>query len=604
MTTLPVDSLQVPARVTRVGPQPRVLSLAGIVRRRARSAPGRIALTALDRHGDVVDRLTQGQLDRWATLLAIDLRAVTEPGDRVLVPAMAGLRFHAAFLACLYTGVVAVPVPAIRAAGLARTAGADPARGLGRLSAICADADPRAAIVPGGGLPAITALAAAVPALAGVTWLPADIDPARSERLAVPDRVGRDSIAFLQYTSGSTSAPRGVMITHGGLLANQRVIRGKLGVTARTVMVSWLPVYHDMGLCSGLLQPLYAGLEAVVMEPETFLARPDLWLRTISGHDEVVSGGPDFAYALAAARVPPDVRRELDLRGWRVAVNGAEPVRAETIEQFTAAFAGCGLPADAFYPAYGLAESTLFVSGGATDEAPLIRSFSRTALGQGRAVPVAPGDGDGVRLVGCGRDFADISVIIVDPDTRRPCAPGKSGEIWVRSASNGVGYWGQPASSQETFAATLAGGSEPHLRTGDVGFLADGELFIAGRTKDVIIIRGVNYYPQDVERVVGHAHPLLAAGVSAAFAVAAAGTETLTVVAEVTDRAAPADCAAAAAAVVRAIAAEFPLQAEVHLVGRGRVPRTTSGKVRRSHCADLLAAGVLDVVGRWPDARD
>lgn len=592
----PVTGLSPGARET-------VPSLAGIVHRRARSAPDRLALTALDRHGELVDRLTEAELDTWARSLAAILRATVEPGDRVLVPAMPGLRFHAAFLACLYANVIAVPVPAIRAAGLARTGRAGPARRLGRLAAICADADPQAAIVPADGLASIAETAAEVPALAGVRWLAAEVDPDRpvAAELAVPDRVGRDTVAFLQYTSGSTSAPRGVMITSGALLANQRIIGEKMSVRPDTCVVSWLPVYHDMGLCSGLLQPLYSGVPAVVMEPETFLARPDVWLRTISGRPDVISAGPDFAYALAAARVGSDVRHTLDLRGWRVAVSGAEPVRAQTIETFMAAFGPCGLSDRAFYPAYGLAESTLFVSGGASDEPPVIRNFSRTQLGHGVAAPAVPGTPDCHRLVGCGNDFGDVSVVVVDPQTHTPCPDGRCGEIWVDSASNGIGYWGHPTASTQMFGATLAGAAAgQYLRTGDLGFLDAGELFIAGRSKDVVIIRGVNYYPQDIELVVNQAHPLLAGGVSAAFAVAADGAAQLTVVAEVIEHSAGPECDAVAAAVVRAIATEFPLQAHVALVGRGRIPRTTSGKVRRARCAELLAAGELKALGRWP----
>lgn len=584
---------------------PAIRSFPAIVVALATADPDRVVFTALDRAGEVTERLTAGQLDRDCRVLAGRLRQVAAAGDRVLVPAMPGLRFHVAFLACLYAGVVAVPVPAIRTGGM-RQHPDRRARRFGRLLAVSADCRPVAAIVPGDQVDDLGELAAGLLQMASIRFLAVETPTHGKDSgggVEPAELVNPSTLAFLQYTSGSTSVPRGVLVSHGAMLANQRLIQRQLDVRPETVVVSWLPTYHDMGLCAGLLQPLFAGAATVLMEPETFLLRPERWLIALSGLADVVTAAPDFAYNLAAARVSAELRSTLDLSGWRVALSGAEPVRAATLRSFAAAFAGCGFRATAATPAYGLAESTLYVCGAAPSAVPTVRRYNRQGLGAGLAVR---SDGpDTLELVAVGTPDPEVAVVIADPETTAVLPEGRVGEIWVRSASNGDGYWDAALPSAATFGAELAAptgqpdadhpGPGRWLRTGDLGFFDDGELLIAGRLKELIIIRGVNYFPHDFERLAQPAHPLLAVGQSAAFTDPARPDRVIVVIE--TDRGAPPDeLAAAAAAGVLAVTDELPVQTEVVLVAAAQIPRTTSGKVRRLDCSRMLADGTLRVM--------
>lgn len=589
-------------------------SLPGVLSELARREPGHALLTALDRHGATVAALTAAELDTAARSLASVLVPVTVPGDRVLVPAMSALRFQVAFLACLYARLVAVPVPPIPVGPVTREDG-KPSRRFARLVGICRDVEPAAAVVPGRDSDALAAAWSGEPALGRIRLVAAE---ERGDAAAVtPAAADGGDLAFLQYTSGSTSAPRGVMITHGAMLANQAMLCEHMGIARATTIVSWLPVYHDMGLCLGLLQPLYAGAAATLFEPETFLLRPERWLEAIAACPDAMTAAPDFAYAWAARRVKDAAKAGLDLSGWRVAVNGAEPVRAATLRAFQDAFAGYGLGERTLTPAYGLAESTLFVTGGSGRTAPVVRSYERRELGEGRAVP-AGGEGTGrVELAGCGRPAPGVRVAIVDPRTRRRRPERAVGEIWVDSASNGAGYWGRGSESAQTFAAVLAAeppgpaGPAPEgadaappagggrwLRTGDLGFLDGGELFVTGRHKDLIVVHGVNYYPQDFEQLVTRAHPLFDGQLAAACAVEE--EHRVVVAVEAADRRDHAAATEAAAAAVRAVTAELPVTTDVVVVPRGRLPRTTSGKVRRGDCAGRLREGALPELARWP----
>jgi acyl-CoA synthetase (AMP-forming)/AMP-acid ligase II len=395
------------------------------------------------------------------------------------------------------------------------------------------------------------------------------------------------------------------MISNGALLANQQMIKERLELRPGSRAVSWLPPYHDMGLTTNVLLPLFAGIEVVLMEPETFMLRPELWLRELSAHPDVSTAAPDFAYRFAAARVGADVRRTLDLRGWRTALTGAEPIRADTIRTFETAFAGCGLRPSVFTPAYGLAESTLFVSGAPVDAPPTIRRFDRAGLQAGRAVPT---DGPAaVEVVGLGRPADGVEVVVTDPGTGAALMALEVGEVWVRSPSNGLGYWGQPSQSRATFAGRrgVPGSTnvdEGWLRTGDLGFLDEwGQVFVTGRQKETIIIRGANYVPQDFEQLVQEAHRLLTRGPAAAFADADA-PDRVVVVVEV-DRAADRDALVDALADgVRSAAAHLAVQTEVLAVTAGQIPRTTSGKVRRLECADRHRRGELRIICSSRDA--
>jgi acyl-CoA synthetase (AMP-forming)/AMP-acid ligase II/acyl carrier protein len=361
------------------------------------------------------------------------------------------------------------------------------------------------------------------------------------------------------------------------------------------VVVGWLPLYHDMGLIGNVLQPLYVGARAVLLSPLTFLQRPALWLAAVARYRATTSGGPNFAYDLCARKVGEEEKAGLDLSSWSVAFNGAEPVRAETVERFAAAFAPCGFRRAAFFPCYGLAEATLFVTGGAPGAGPVIRPVDAAALERHQVADAPPG-APGRALVGCGRAAAGQAVRIVDPESGAPCAPGRVGEVWVAGPSVAAGYWGRPEETARTFGARLAG-EGPFLRTGDLGFLADGELFVTGRRKDLIILRGRNHYPQDLERTAEASHPALRPGCGAAFGVDRDGEERLVILQEVERSAA--DPAGIADAVRRAVAGEHEVAVEeVVLVRSGTVLKTSSGKVRRAACRAAYLAGELAVVAR------
>jgi acyl-CoA synthetase (AMP-forming)/AMP-acid ligase II len=589
-----------------------VPSLGGILQRRALERPDQTLFVSLDQHGQPAATLTAVGLAAAAGALAERLRRVAEPGDRVLLPTMTGLRFHIAFMACLSARLVAVPVPPVQVPSQAGPDGPN-RRHLARLTAICGDVRPAAAVVPGSDAADLAAAWAGIQELRDIAMVAAEPavpeDAAAAPAVLAAEPVAGDELAFIQYTSGSTSVPHGVMITHNALLANQAIIGEHMGVTSRSTMVSWLPPYHDMGLCLGLLVPVYAGVRAVLLAPETFLMHPERWLQAISAAPDAMSAAPDFAYGWCAKRVSPAAKADLDLSGWRVTVNGAEPVNADTLRAFQSAFVSAGLSETTMTPSYGLAESTLFVTGGSGAAAPVMRRYDRQELGAGRATRADPGATQGsMELVGSGWPGPGVTVAIVDPDTRQPLPALAVGEIWVQSPSNGTGYWGRPEKSAETFHARLAtdsgtgaAGDSDWLRTGDLGFLDDGELFVTGRRKDMIIIRGANYYPQDFERLALQAHQELG-GVAAAFASQNGGR--VIVVLETAPDATPAAAAKTAEAAVRAVTAELPVTTDVVVVPRGKVPRTTSGKVRRQECARRLDDGELAVLARWPVRND
>jgi acyl-CoA synthetase (AMP-forming)/AMP-acid ligase II len=302
-------------------------------------------------------------------------------------------------------------------------------------------------------------------------------------------------LAFLQYTSGSTATPKGVMVSHGNLLHNEAIIQQAFAQTSESVIVSWLPLYHDMGLIGNVLQPLYVGAHSVLMSPVAFLQSPFRWLKAISHYRATTSGGPNFAYDLCVRKITEEQKAGLDLSSWQLAFNGAEPIRAETLDRFAKAFASCGFRREAFFPCYGLAEATLFVAGKTQSNAPaVIKHFETAALSNNRVIEATDESQDRLSLVGCGGPGMGQTILIVNPETARVCPPGDVGEIWVSGASVAGGYWNQPEATERTFHASLAESSAgPFLRTGDLGFLQAGELFVTGRLKDLIIIRGRNH---------------------------------------------------------------------------------------------------------------
>ncbi|AGA31109.1 hybrid non-ribosomal peptide synthetase/type I polyketide synthase [Singulisphaera acidiphila] len=566
-------------------------SFLDVLRWRALRQPEQTAFV-FNGDGDKADlSLTYGELDRRARTLGGLLQERFPRGERALLVYPPGLEFLAAFFGCLYAGVVAVPVYPPR-----------PNRPMPRLKAIVADCTPGAVLTTESLRSEAPRWFAQVPELQQPQWLATDLGLDSDDRLADAWRdpgAGPATLAFLQYTSGSTAAAKGVMVSHGNLVRNSDLIGGCFASTEASRGVFWLPLHHDMGLIGGVLQTLHCGGTSTLMSPVAFLQRPFRWLQAISETRATISGGPNFAYDLCVRKVTDEQRASLDLSRWTVAFNGAEPVRAETLERFAEAFAPCGFRREAFLPCYGLAESTLLVSGGPAETRPVVVSLATAPLEQNQIVP-APTDKPGSRaLVSSGRIPAGQVVAIVDPETCRRCAPDRVGEIWVSGPSVASGYWNQPEITKATFHATLADtGEGPFLRTGDLGFVNNGELIVTGRLKDLIIVRGRNVYPQDVERTVEQSHPALRPEGGAAFSVEIDGDEQLVVIHEVERQVKGNDVAEILLAIRRAVAEQHDL--DVHaicLIKAGSLPKTSSGKVQRHASRALYLAGTLEVVG-------
>ncbi|MCU0490007.1 MAG: amino acid adenylation domain-containing protein [Chloroflexaceae bacterium] len=532
---------------------------------------------------------TYAELDQRARAIGALLQRQGAAGERVLLLYQPGLDYIAAFFGCLYAGAVAVPAYPPNPARMERT--------LPRLLAIVADARPAVALTTAQILEVAGMLSAEVPEFAAVQWHATDT---LSDELAASwqaPAIDGATLAFLQYTSGSTATPKGVMLSHANLLHNSQLIQRGFATTPESRGVFWLPFYHDMGLIGGLIQPIYCGGTSMLMSPVSFLQRPLRWLEAVSGFQADISGGPNFAYDLCVRKATTEQLARLDLSHWRVAFNGAEPIRAETLERFAATFAPCGFRREAFYPCYGLAEATLMVSGVAPTAPPLVQAFDAAALERGQAMP-SESVARARTLVGSGQPLQHVA--IVQPETQRRCAPGQVGEIWVSSPSIAGGYWNQPAESERSFGARLADdpAAGPFLRTGDLGFLHQGELCITGRSKDLIIIRGRNHYPQDIELTVEQSHPALRAGCGAAVAVEVAGEERLVIVQEVERQHRNVDVEVVADAIRQAVAQGHELHVyAVVLLRQGTIPKTSSGKIQRHACRAEFLAGTLETLG-------
>lgn len=523
--------------------------------------------------------LTYGALDRAVRAIAASLRERLNPGERVLLLIPDGPRFIPAFFGCLAAGLVAVPALPPHP-GSART---------GTLRAIAADCRPAGVIT---GSPQGAAGRAELPELERCRWVSVDelADSAPSEDLLDTAAPRAADIAFLQYTSGSTALPKGVVVSHRALAHNQEMIRGAFGHDASLTGVSWLPLFHDMGLIGNVIQPLWVGGSVVLMSPADFVKRPAAWLRAISRYRAQTSGGPNLGYELCVSRVRDSALTDVDLSCWKVAYNGAEPVRDATLRAFASRFARYGFDPAATHPCYGLAEATLLVTAGPPGEAPSRLAIDERALAEGRILPRTGGR----TLVGCGKGWRGREVAVVDPVTRRRVAADRVGEIWLAGPGLAEGYWGDPVKTEHDFRAALSDGTGPYLRTGDLGFLHEGELYITGRIKDLIIVGGRNHYPQDLEATA----EAVVGGRAVAFGLGDAEDAVRErVVIVLGARAggggsAESRRAQAARSVREAVAAEHGVVvADVVLVGLGEIPLTSSGKPRRSACRAAYLSG-------------
>ncbi len=557
---------------------------------RVRLAPDRRAYVFLQDGETETAGVTYGELDLHARAIAARLQTITAPGDRALLLYPPGLEFLAAFFGCLYAGVIAVPsYPPKRN------------RPDHRLQAIALDAGARLVLSDAGVLGELGHRLKNTPELRVLEWLATDTIGADEAAGWREPAVCPGDLAFLQYTSGSTSSPKGVMVSHANLLHNLDDLDRGWEHTADSVMVTWLPIFHDMGLIYGALMPLFKGFLCVMLPPPAFLQRPARWIEAITRHRGTHSAAPNFAYDLCVASTTPAQRAAFDLRHWHLSLNAAEPVRAETLAAFNAAFAPCGLSPLTVCPGFGLAEATLKVSALPRAEPTRFAHLRSDALARHQVVLGEP-DGAGVQaIVGCGWSQVDNRFLIVDPETLEPCAADAVGEIWFAGPSVAQGYWHRPEETARVFQARMANGEGPFMRTGDLGFIRHDEVYVTGRVKDMIIVRGLNHYPQDIELTVEKCHPALRPSCGAAFSVEVGAREALVIVHEVErtflrklnlDEVVAAICGAVAEK------HELPVHAIVLLRTTG-IPKTSSGKIQRRACRQLFLDGRLESVGEW-----
>lgn len=566
-----------------------VQTLVDVLEYRAGRQPLDSVFRYLQGDGREDELLTYAELQRQARAIAVQLRERVVPGDRVVILVPPGLEYVAAFFGCLYAGAVAVPAYP-----------PNPRRADARVARIVADCGARTALVSDSLMTRLDEWLALTPPLQSLTFI-------NVGRLIVGSAIGWEdppvtgaSLAMLQYTSGSTGDPRGVMLTHGNLLHNSAVIHRVSAHREGDKAVFWLPPFHDMGLIGGIVQPIYADVPTALMAPASFLQRPFAWLEAMSRFRATTSGAPNFAYDLCVERITAAERRNLDLSSWRTSFNGAEPIRADTTARFIATFADCGLRADVVLPCYGLAEGTLLVSGGPTQRTPLCVIADRFSLESGELRTAGEYDANAVFLVASGEPVIEQDVRIVDPDTSVECDAGQVGEIWVAGGSVATGYWNRTEATVAAFNGRLANTDRAFLRTGDLGVLHGGQLIVTGRLKDLVIIAGRNYYPHDLEVAAERSHPSLRTGFTAAFGVSDRGDERLVLIAEVIRHHRP----SADGVLFQAIRSELSATVgivpdEIVLIRQHSIPRTSSGKIRRRACRAAYLDGSLDIVGRW-----
>ena len=565
-------------------------SLVALLEHRAVTQPSDRAFVFLSDRGAREAELTFAQLHERARALAREFVQKGTPGDRALLIFPQGLDFIVALFGCLMAGVVSVPMMVPR-----RQSSRD------STASITTDCAPRFILTSPLLMSGPRKDVAARFANGSYEWIAVDAMADHclgSDSTQLPP-VGGETIAFLQYTSGSTSDPKGVVVTHENLLQHLEMIRLGFGATQASTFVSWIPLYHDMGLTLSALEAFYVGACCALMAPAAFVQRPMVWLKAIHEYRGEIACMPNFAFDLCVSRFSPEAAEGLDLSSWKVAVNASETVHADTIERFNRTFAPYGFDPRAIYPAYGMAEATVMISGSSRGAGHVTRAVSRSELGNGR-VCSPTGQADSQIVVGCGRALVGERIAIVDPKNLDRLGADQVGEVWVRGPHVAKGYWRNEVAARETFAAQSDGDPACWLRTGDLAFLDDaGELYITGRIKELVIIRGVNHYPQDIERTVQNVDPALRNNGGAAFSVPDEnGDETLVVVQEV-ERVyrRSIDIADMVGRVREAVANEHEVFARhVVLIRPGALPKTTSGKVQRGVARQLWLENRLDLL--------
>jgi acyl-CoA synthetase (AMP-forming)/AMP-acid ligase II len=580
--------------------------LVELLRYRALSQPNQIGYSFLLDGEDEELSLTYSELDLQARNIGSVLQCIGAEGQRALLLYNPGLEYVAAFFGCLYAGVIPVPIYPPR---MHRT--------LARLRHILNDSTPFIALTTAQIRTRVERIFNQAPDLKAIHWLSTDALTGQAVNSWHEPKITQDTTAFLQYTSGTTSSPRGVMVTHSNLMNNLAMIHQYFQLNSEGQGVSWLPPYHDMGLIGGVLEPLYAGFPVTLMSPTAFLQSPLRWLKAISKTKATTSGGPDYAYELCVQKISEDELKDLDLSSWNLAINGSEPVHYRTLELFSKKFKKAGFRKEAFFTCYGLAESTLLVTGTEKGEFPKAMAVSKKALLKNQIVPTLDALDTHI-VVNCGSVKSDQTIAVVNPSTAFRCSPNEIGEIWLRGPCVTQGYWRKPDVTKLTFDAHLADSGEgPFLRTGDLGFIKDGKLYYMGRLRDRIHIDGHDYYPHHIEETVRDSHFSIRPGCTAAFSIHLNSKDEVVVLVEADMKqffkgpkesrsfeemnpSLSLDIEDISKAVRRAVQKEHGLDVySVVLIRNGAIPRTSSGKIQRHACRLMYLSGSMDILGVW-----
>ena len=569
-----------------------MLNLLSILDQKASQSPEKLAYIFLKNRENQEQTITYQQLSQISKRIAARLQSLIPPGAIALLLYPQGLEFIAAFLGCLSAGIIAVPAY-------------PPKRNqkISRLIAIIEDSQPQIILTTSFLLENIQPKLENFLDLSVTQFLATDnLNDDQDFEFHLPEISG-DTLAFLQYTSGSTGSPKGVMISHDNIANNSVYIQKAFELTEKSVSVSWLPSFHDMGLIDGIIQPLYTGFLGIVMSPESFLKNPMLWLQAITKYRATHSGSPNLGYELCVRRITPEQQKSLDLSSWLSAYNGAEPIRRKTLDNFSDKFQSSGFKSQYFYPCYGMAEATLMISGGNIEDEPVYLNVQSESLKNNQIVEAEKDSENYQELVGCGHAWQDMEVKIVDPESCLECGENQVGEIWIFGSSIAQGYWHQEEQTIATFQAKLANTTDERnfLGTGDLGFIRADELFITGRIKDVIIIWGRNHYPQDIEYSVQQSHKALRLDCGAAFTIEIDNQEKLVIVQEV-ERTylAHLNVNEVFSTIRETVALDHALQVyAIALIKPASIPKTSSGKIQRHACCHAFLTETLAIVGQW-----
>lgn len=566
-------------------------TIISILNTRAENSPNQLAYIFLKDGKNQEVKIDYKTLREKSIKIAAILQAVCLPGDRALLLYPQGLDFIAAFLGCLYAGVIAVPAQPPK-----RT------QRMFRLTSIIEDCKPEIILTHTSLLEDIQIRLKSYLDFTNIKLETTDQLSESQELQFYPLEISVNNLAFLQYTSGSTGSPKGVMVSHNNIVYNSLYIQKAFQLGLESVSVTWLPSFHDMGLVDGIIQPLYTGFLGIIMAPESFLKTPILWLQAITKYQATHSGGPNQGYDLCTRRIFDEQEMGLDLSSWISAYTGAEPIRQKTLDNFVKKFQSCGFKSQYFYPCYGMAEATLMISGGYIQDEPVYLNVQSKSLVNDQIIEVDDSSQNYQELVGCGRVWQNMEVKIVNPKTHLECEQDQVGEIWVSGSSVTQGYWQRKEETTLAFKANLASGdSRDFLRTGDLGFVREGELFITGRIKDLIIIWGQNHYPQDIEYSIQKSHQALRLDGGAAFSIEIDNQERLVVVQEV-ERSylAKLDTDNVFSAIREAVFFNHGLSLYgISLIKPASIPKTSSGKIQRHACRQAFVAGTLAIVKQW-----